>query len=173
MSIGPIGPNGPGEWDDLFARFLGAAEPRRAAQRIDITKYMSNDAREVLSSAARRAAELAPAGVPVADLDTDHLLWATLQQEPMRGLVRRAGADPDAIVSGLDTPSLTGDELPERIALTPAAKRALLDGLQISRALGSSYVGPEHVLRALGLTPDSAAGRQLAGKLDPRLLAQP
>ena len=59
MSIGPMGPGGPGQWDDLFARFFGAAEPRRAAQRIDITKYMSNDAREVLSDAARRAAELA------------------------------------------------------------------------------------------------------------------
>ena len=54
MSIGPIGPGGPGQWDDLFARFFGAAEPRRA-QRIDITKYMSGDAREVLSVAARRA----------------------------------------------------------------------------------------------------------------------
>jgi ATP-dependent Clp protease ATP-binding subunit ClpC len=57
MSIGPIGPGGPGNWDDLFARFFGAAEPRRAAQRIDITKYMSGDAREVLSDAAARADE--------------------------------------------------------------------------------------------------------------------
>ena len=30
MSIGPLGPGGPGDWDDLFARFFGAAEPRRA-----------------------------------------------------------------------------------------------------------------------------------------------
>ena len=52
MSIGPIGPGGPGSWDDLFSRFFGAAEPRRQ-QRIDITKYMSGDAREVLSAAAR------------------------------------------------------------------------------------------------------------------------
>ncbi|MEV6491877.1 ATP-dependent Clp protease ATP-binding subunit, partial [Actinoplanes sp. NPDC051633] len=99
------------EWDDLFARFLGAAEPRRAAQRIDITKYMSNDAREVLSAAARRAAETAIPGVPVADLDTDHLLWAVLQLEPMRALVRRAGADPDALLAGLPGPGETG-ELP-------------------------------------------------------------
>ena len=57
-----------------------------------------------------------------------------------------------------------------QIALTPAAKRALLDSLQISRALGSSYVGPEHILMALGLNPDSAAGRLMAGKLDPQAL---
>jgi ATP-dependent Clp protease ATP-binding subunit ClpC len=57
MSIGPLGPGGPGDWDDLLARFFGAAEPRRSAQRIDIMRYLSADAREVLSVAARRAAE--------------------------------------------------------------------------------------------------------------------
>jgi ATP-dependent Clp protease ATP-binding subunit ClpC len=170
MSIGPLGPGGPGEWDDLFARFFGAAEPRRA-QRIDITKYMSNEGREVLSDAARRAAELADEGKAIADLDTDHLLWAALQQEPLKASVRRAGADPEALLAALGRPSrLPGDALPEQVALTPAAKRALLDSLQVSRALGSSYVGPEHILMALGLNPDSAAGRLMAGKLDPQSL---
>ena len=168
MSIGPLGPGGPGQWDDLFARFFGAAEPRRA-QRIDITKYMSNDAREVLSAAARRAAELADPGKDMADLDTDHLLWAALQHEPLKASVRRAGADPEALLAALGRPSRNLDDpTPEQVALTPAAKRALLDSLQLSRALGSSYVGPEHVLMALGLNPDSAAGRLLAGRLDPR-----
>jgi ATP-dependent Clp protease ATP-binding subunit ClpC len=169
MSIGPIGPGGPGNWDDLFARFFGAAEPRRQ-QRIDITKYMSGDAREVLSSAARRAGDLADPERPIADLDTDHLLWAVLQQEPMRQTVRRAGADPDALLAALGRPAGVRDEAPSQVALTPAAKRALLDSLQVSRALGSSYVGPEHILMALGLNPDSAAGRLLAGKLDPQAL---
>jgi ATP-dependent Clp protease ATP-binding subunit ClpC len=62
--------------------------------------------------------------------------------------------------------------MPEQVALTPAAKRALLDSLQLSRATGASYVGPEHVLMALGLNPDSAAGRLMAGRLDPRSLQQ-
>nr|WP_127503453.1 ATP-dependent Clp protease ATP-binding subunit [Actinoplanes solisilvae] len=169
MSIGPIGPTGPGQWDDFFARFFGAADPRRSA-RIDITKYMSGDAREVLSGAARRAAELADPDRPVADLDTDHLLWSVLQQEPMKQTVRRAGADPEALLAALGRPAGLREDMPNQVALTPAAKRALLDSLQISRALGSSYVGPEHVLMALGLNPDSAAGRLLAGKLDPQAL---
>src|SRR4051794_24009628 len=173
MSMGPLGPTGPGDWDDLFARFFGAAEPRRSAQRIDITKYMSADAREVLSDAARRAAETAPAGVAIADLDTDHLLWGALQQDAQKALVRRAGADPQALLADLGGGSrIPGAPLPERIALTPAAKRALLDSLQISRAVGASYVGPEHILMALGLNSDSAAGRLLAGRIDPRNLQQ-
>ncbi|WP_030435067.1 ATP-dependent Clp protease ATP-binding subunit [Actinoplanes subtropicus] len=169
MSIGPIGPGGPGSWDDLFSRFFGAAEPRRQ-QRIDITKYMSGDAREVLSAAARRAAELADADRLVADLDTDHLLWGALQQDAMKQTVRRAGADPDQLLAALGRPAGVRENPPEQVALTPQAKRALLDSLQISRALGSSYVGPEHILMALGLNPDSAAGRLLAGKLDPQAL---
>src|SRR3954462_5443345 len=167
MSIGPIGPGGPGNWDDLFARFFGASEPRRQ-QRIDITKYMSGDAREVLSAAARRAAELADPDRVVADLDTDHLLWGALQQDAMKQTVRRAGADPDQLLAALGRPAGVRENPPEQVALTPQAKRALLDSLQISRALGSSYVGPEHILMALGLNPDSAAGRLLAGKLDPQ-----
>ncbi|MCU7726573.1 ATP-dependent Clp protease ATP-binding subunit [Actinoplanes sp. KI2] len=171
MSIGPIGPAGPGNWDDLFARFFGAAEPRRQQQqRIDITKYMSGDAREVLSAAARRAAELADPDRLVADLDTDHLLWGVLQQDAMKQTVRRAGADPDQLLAALGRPAGVRENPPEQVALTPQAKRALLDSLQISRALGASYVGPEHVLMALGLNPDSAAGRLLAGKLDPHNL---
>src|ERR1700754_620103 len=169
MSIGPIGPGGPGQWDDFFARFFGAADPRRSA-RIDITKYMRGDAREVLSAAARRAAELADPDRSIADLDTDHLLWGVLQQEPMKQTVRRAGADPEALLGALGRPAVVREDLPQQVALTPAAKRALLDSLQISRALGSSYVGPEHILMALGLNPDSAAGRLLAGKLDPQAL---
>ncbi|SDS17071.1 ATP-dependent Clp protease ATP-binding subunit [Actinoplanes derwentensis] len=171
MSIGPFGPAGPGQWDDLFARFFGAAEPRRSAQRFDIARYMSNDARQVLGDAARRAAEVAGGGRSLADLDTDHLLWAVLQQEPMKQTVRRAGADPDRLLAEMGRPEAAAGELPESIALTPAAKRALLDSLQISRAVGASYIGPEHILMALGLNTDSAAGRLLAGRIvDPRTM---
>src|SRR4029453_6966179 len=101
-------------------------------------------------------------------------LWAALQLEPLKASVRRAGADPEALLAALGRASRGPDAaLPEPVALTPAAKRALLESLQLSRALGASYVGPEHVLMALGLNPDSAAGRVLAGRLDPRSLQQP
>ncbi len=190
MSIGPLGPGGPGQWDDLFARFFGAAEPRRASQRIDIARYMSNDARQVLADAARRAADLGGGDGGLADLDTDQLLWAVLQQEPMKQTVRRAGVDPQVLIGELDARlgddasrtaaanrradmSAAGRDHPEQVSLTPAAKRALLDSLQISRAVGASYIGPEHILMALGLNTDSVAGRLLAGRLDPRAIPNP
>ncbi|MGA9835415.1 MAG: ATP-dependent Clp protease ATP-binding subunit, partial [Trebonia sp.] len=58
-------------------------------------------------------------------------------------------------------------------SLTPSAKRALLDARQISRAFGSSYIGPEHLLFALAVNPDSAAGRELhEQRITPETLQQ-
>src|SRR6185437_2377272 len=55
--------------------------------------------------------------------------------------------------------------------LTPGAKRALLDAHQISRAVGSTYIGPEHILFALAVNPESGAGQMLsAARVTPETL---
>jgi ATP-dependent Clp protease ATP-binding subunit ClpC len=161
MSMGQdFGDFGPDPWDEFLARYFGRGEGRRP-QRVDITRLMSADARELLADAARRAAQTS-----TNDLDTDHLLWAAMQREPLRDLVRRAGADPEALLNALGgpggAPARPRGELPSNLALTPAAKRALLDAHQLSRAMGASYIGPEHILMALPLNPESPAGRMLA-----------
>ncbi|RKF28888.1 ATP-dependent Clp protease ATP-binding subunit [Micromonospora globbae] len=165
---------GPGDfgtdpWDEFLARYFGRGEGgRRPAHRVDITRLMTADAREMLADAARRAAQKHST-----DLDTDHLLWAALQREPLRDLVRRAGADPDTLLNALGG---RGDgaprgEVPPNLSLTPAAKRALLDAHQLSRAMGANYIGPEHILMALPLNPESPAGRMLAaGRIQPESL---
>ncbi|ROO59925.1 ATP-dependent Clp protease ATP-binding subunit ClpC [Micromonospora sp. Llam0] len=168
MSDGPYGPGGLGTdpWEDLLARFLTGGEPRLPVHRVDITRLMSGDARDLLTAAARRAAQ---AGT--SDLDTDHLLWAALQRQPLRELVRRAGADPNGLLAELGGPAAGRGEVPANLSLTPAAKRALLDAHQLSRATGATYIGPEHVLMALAVNPESAAGRMLAaGHVEPRSL---
>jgi ATP-dependent Clp protease ATP-binding subunit ClpC len=166
--IGP-GDFGSDPWDEFLARYFGRGEGgRRPAHRVDITRLMTADAREMLADAARRAAQKQSN-----DLDTDHLLWAALQREPLRDLVRRAGADPDILVNALGG---RGDgaphgEVPPNLSLTPAAKRALLDAHQLSRAMGANYIGPEHILMALPLNPESPAGRMLAaGRIQPESL---
>ena len=166
--IGP-GDFGSDPWDEFLARYFGRGEGgRRPAHRVDITRLMTADAREMLADAARRAAQKQSN-----DLDTDHLLWAALQREPLRDLVRRAGADPDTLLNALGG---RGDgaprgEVPPNLSLTPAAKRALLDAHQLSRAMGANYIGPEHILMALPLNPESPAGRMLAaGRIQPESL---
>ncbi|MFC7713563.1 ATP-dependent Clp protease ATP-binding subunit [Nonomuraea recticatena] len=55
----------------------------------------------------------------------------------------------------------------------------MLDAQRVSRALGASYIGPEHLLLALAANPDSTAARLLAeqgvsaGELQTATLAEP
>ncbi|ABP54607.1 ATP-dependent Clp protease ATP-binding subunit [Salinispora tropica] len=165
---------GPGDfgsdpWDEFLARYFGRSEGgRRPAHRVDITRLMTADAREMLADAARRAAERHST-----DLDTDHLLWAALQRESLRELVKRAGAEPDTLLNALGGrgEGAPGGEVPPNLSLTPAAKRALLDAHQLSRAMSANYIGPEHILMALPLNPESPAGRMLAaGRIQPESL---
>jgi ATP-dependent Clp protease ATP-binding subunit ClpC len=97
------------------------------------------------------------------DLDTDHLLWAATRQDVTRHLLARAGADPEALERQVEQEVRRGPARQTSAPLTPSAKRALLDAHQISRAVGSSYIGPEHILFALAVNPESPAGRLLHG----------
>src|SRR3954453_22291130 len=153
-------------FDDFFARYGGG--PGVPRQRIDITQFLSEQARELGNAAARRAVEV---GSP--DLDTDHLLWAMTEDESTRQFLGRAGADPGQLRAELDGLPRRGEPRSDPPSLTPAAKRALLDAHQISRALGSSYIGPEHLLFALALNPDSPGGRILRQRgITPEVLQQ-
>src|SRR5580692_10578515 len=170
MAYDPFGSGdlGASPFDDIFARFFGGAVPQRPAQRIDIGQLMTEQARELVRDAATQAARW---GDP--DLDTDHLLWAATRQEPVRRLLTAAGADPDAIAARIEAGAQRGEPREEAPSLTPSAKRALLDARQVSRAFGSSYIGPEHLLFALAVNPESAAGRQLReARVTPEALQQ-
>src|SRR5215469_11769900 len=162
MSSGFFGPEGYGSspFDDFIARIYGAGgTPLRPGQRIDITRLMSGPARELIGAAAAHVAERGDT-----DLDTDQLLWAAARLDPTRQVLLRAGADPDALTGAIEEQeSGPADRRGEPPQLTPGAKRALLDAHQISRSLGSTYIGPEHILFALAVNPESSAGRQLSG----------
>ncbi|MGY1842730.1 ATP-dependent Clp protease ATP-binding subunit [Modestobacter sp. SYSU DS0875] len=156
MSSGfPGGPFGGSPFDDFFQAFLGPGA-RRGMQRVDITQLLSSHSREVVSAAAHQAAEWGST-----DLDTAHLLWALAGHEPTRTLLARSGADADGLRDALAAELRGGEATGQPPALTPAAKRALLDAHQVSRASGSTYIGPEHLLFALALNPESGAGRVL------------
>ncbi|MGD0705504.1 MAG: ATP-dependent Clp protease ATP-binding subunit [Trebonia sp.] len=170
MAYDPFGSGdfGASPFDDLFARFFGGSVPQRPAQRIDIGQLLTDQARELVRDAAAQAAQW---GDP--DLDTEHLLWAATRQEPVRRLLTAAGANPDAIARDIESSAQRGEPRDEPPSLTPSAKRALLDARQISRAFGQSYIGPEHLLFALAVNPESAAGRLLReARVTPEALRQ-
>ena len=170
MANDPFGSGefGASPFDDIFARFFGGAAPQRPSQRIDIGQLLTEQGRELVRDAATQAARW---GDP--DLDTDHLLWAATRQDSVRRLLTAAGANPDAIASRIEAGAQRGEPRDEAPSLTPSAKRALLDARQVARAFGSSYIGPEHLLFALALNPESAAGRQLReARVTPESLQQ-
>jgi ATP-dependent Clp protease ATP-binding subunit ClpC len=182
MSSGLFGAEGSSPFDEFLARIYGAGGSPAPGQRIDITRLMSGPAREMVGVAAARAAEHG-----ATDLDTEYLLWAAAALAPTRELLARAGADPSGLIRTIDAmhpfdgqngayppsgpPPGAGPDLGEppgtsRMTrpprLTPGAKRALLDAHRISRSLGSTYIGPEHIVLALALNQESTAGRMLA-----------
>ena len=157
---------GSSPFDDFLARISGTGGQGRQVRRVDITRLMSGPARELLGTAASHAAERGGQ-----DLDTEQLLWAAASMEPTRTLLSRAGADPVALIRDVESQESQATPSGEPPQLTPGAKRALLDAHQISRAVGSTYIGPEHILFALAANPESGAGRILgAARVTPETL---
>ncbi|MFG2263680.1 ATP-dependent Clp protease ATP-binding subunit [Streptomyces sp. NPDC048720] len=146
------------EFDELMSRFFGGtggpAASARRPQRVDIGSLLSERARDLVASARDIAAAEGSD-----ELDARHLLAAATEHDSTRRLLTAAGADPDRIRERLAAPA--ADAKSEPATLTPAAKRALLDAYRISRSEGASYIGPEHLLRALAANPESAAGQVL------------
>ncbi|CAC42150.1 ATP-dependent Clp protease ATP-binding subunit [Streptomyces violaceoruber] len=162
MSMSSFGFGASDPFSDLFNRFFGTspASSPPAVQRVPIGRMLTESSQELLNLAARRSLEDG-----TSDLDTEHLLWAATKVEPARGLLARAGADPDALASRIAEvlPREAGEPSAEP-GLTPAAKRTLATAYARSRASGVSYIGPEHILGALLADGDTGAARLLGAQ---------
>ncbi|RVX40546.1 ATP-dependent Clp protease ATP-binding subunit ClpC [Nonomuraea polychroma] len=165
-------------FEELTGRVFGGMEgwppTRPSVQRVDVGKLLSASAREVL----RRALEAAgQRGAP--DLDVLDLLDALIDDAAAQGMMRTAGVDLGRLRDRIDEMAGPGQPAEPPMTLTPAAKRAILDAQRISRALQSSYIGPEHLLLALAANPDSSVARLLqqqgvsANELQQAIMAGP
>src|SRR3954467_10607094 len=152
-------------FDDFFSDFFGEgggpgaqrrAAPERQVERVDVTQFFSDATRELLQRAAQTAVEWGSL-----DLDSDHLLYAALQDEVVRHVLREIDADPEAIAAEIEEEADKAQRTDVSPSLSPDAKAALLAAYEESRELGSSYVGPEHVLLALARDEESWAGQLL------------
>ena len=152
-------------FDEFFSDVFGrsatgepaapAATPRQV-ERVDITEFFSDATRELLRRAAQTALDWGSL-----DLESDHLLHAALQDGVVRHVLQQTGADPDAIAAQLEEEVGRSDRTDVSPSLSPDAKAALLAAYDESRELGSSYVGPEHVLLALARDVETEAGQLL------------
>ncbi|MEE2060578.1 ATP-dependent Clp protease ATP-binding subunit [Rhodococcus artemisiae] len=135
--------------------FFGPGGPGR----IDISRFMSRGTQELMADAARFAAERGDA-----DLDALHVLRAMAEQDPARTVMTRSGADPADVIKAVEQRLPQGDPGSSATApaLSGAVKTALLEAHQLSRALGSTYIDPEHLFFTLAADQTRAPGRLLA-----------
>ena len=152
-------------FDDFFDRFFdeeplgargGGTVPSRQTEQVDITRFFSDSTTELLQRAGRQAVEWGSL-----DLTSEHLLHAALEDRVVRRVLEEVDADPEAIRTQLEEEAEKGGRTEVSPSLAPDAKRALLAAYEESRALGSSYIGPEHVLLALAADDESDAGQLL------------
>src|SRR5215204_679560 len=155
-------------FDDFFSRFLDAPEggmssptrrstPSRGAEQVDITQFFSDSTSALLQRAAQRAGEWGSI-----NLDDEHLLHAALEDGVVRRVVEEVDANPDQIRAQIEEEAERDGRVEASPELSPEAKRALLAAYEESRALGASYIGPEHVLLALTRDEESEAGKLLS-----------
>ncbi len=155
-------------FDDFFNQFfettggprripMGQEATGRRAEQVDVTSYFSESTNELLRRAAQRAIDWGNA-----DLTTEHLLHAALEDDMVRHVLEWVDADPDAISAQLEEEADKGARTDLSPSLAPDAKRALLVAYEEPQALGSSYIGPEHVVLALARDEESEAGRLLS-----------
>jgi ATP-dependent Clp protease ATP-binding subunit ClpC len=151
-------------FDDLINRFFGG-DPfaARPVQRVDLSRLLSEQARELVELAATQAGAWGSA-----EMDVTDLLWAATRRDSTRRMLRDAGADPDKIAEQMAGAHEHGRPSGGPASqLTPAAKRALLDAHAQSRAAGASYIGPEHLLLGIAANPDTVAGKVLRELVEP------
>jgi ATP-dependent Clp protease ATP-binding subunit ClpC len=154
-------------FDEFFSDFFGespagsagtaaAQAPTRRAETVDVTQFFSDATRRLLQRSAQTALDWGSL-----DLESDHLLYAALQEDVVRHVLQQVDADADAIAAQLEEEAEKNERTDVAPSLAPDAKAALLAAYEESRELGSSYVGPEHVLLALARDQESHAGQVL------------
>src|SRR5215211_868570 len=168
-SFGGRSPLGGGSlFDDFFGTFFdeeptglsgggGRMATPRQAEQVDITRFFSDSTTQLLQRAAQQALEWGSL-----DLTSEHLLYAALEDRVVRRVLEEVGADPEAIRAQLEEEAQKGGRTDVSPSLAPDAKRALLAAYEESRDLGSSYIGPEHVVLALAADDESDGGRLLS-----------
>ncbi|MEU1209603.1 ATP-dependent Clp protease ATP-binding subunit [Nocardia sp. NPDC005825] len=165
-------PSSMDSFDDIFDRFFGSGMSRRPpVQRIDLTRLLSESAKQVVDTARQAAHDWGST-----EITPEHLLYAAAAVEPARSIIAEIGRDPEQLREHMRTAAGSGvgahgDD--HALALSPAAKLALRNSQRGAAEAGSSYIGPEHILLGIAGLPDSAAAQALAGAKMPAATGGP
>jgi len=139
------------EFPDIFASLF----KRRPSERY--YDYFSEEAQKVIQLASEEAKRLGHDHVR-----TEHLLLALIKQEGQATKVLQAlGVDLVNLFSDVESLIGRGEGSPEKIVLSPRAKKVLELAYDAAIELGFNYVGPEHVLLGIIREGESIAAQAL------------
>jgi ATP-dependent Clp protease ATP-binding subunit ClpC len=140
-----------------FASDLGYPLARdREAVRIE--DFLSDQTKDIMQRAAEVAVRFGRR-----EVDTEHLLYALLDSDIVAQILRGFKLKPDELRSYLDEHAPKGQHAPNSedeitVGVSPRVKATLEQAFAISRSLGHSYIGPEHLLAALASEDEGLAG---------------
>jgi ATP-dependent Clp protease ATP-binding subunit ClpC len=139
------------EFPDLFTSFF----KRRPQERF--FDYFSESANRALQLASEEAKRLGHDHVR-----TEHLLLGLIKAEGAAAKVlQNIGVDLVNLFSDVESLIGHGEGSPEKITLSPRAKKALELSSQAARELGFNYVGEEHILLGIIREGESLAAQAL------------
>lgn len=129
------------------------ARPERQ-QAAGLEALLSDTAKDIIQEAGNVAHEFGRR-----EVDTEHLLYALADNDVVAEILNQYKLKPSDIKGYIDANAPKGKQTTteDEMGVSPRVKSVLQSAYQISRELGHSYIGPEHLLIALAAEADGMA----------------
>lgn len=139
--------NSLGAFEQSFSR------PERQ-QVAGIETLLSDTAKDIIQKAGTIAYDFSRK-----EVDTEHLLYALADSDVIAEILKQYKLKPDDIKGYINENAPKGEKssTEDEMGVSPRVKSVLQGAYQISRELGHSYIGPEHLLIALAAEPEGMA----------------
>lgn len=137
-----------------FEAFEQASSRPRRQQVAGIETLLSDTAKDIIQKAGHCAYDYGRR-----EVDTEHLLYALADNDVVIEILKQYKLKPDDIKGYIDKNAPKGQKssTEDEMGVSPRVKSVLQGAYQISRELGHSYIGPEHLFIALAAEPEGMA----------------
>ncbi len=133
-----------------------SSQPKNTNESVDITQLFAERTKKIIQDAAVITLEHKQSNI-----DTEHLLLATLNDDVVVKIIKDLGLDIEELKNYTKEQMSEGSLETQTPGLTPRAKRVLQLSFQEAQELGHTYIGPEHILLALAREGEGLAAQIL------------
>ena len=140
--------------NDPLAAFEQAFTRPQRQQVAGIETLLSDTAKDIIQKAGNIAYEFGRK-----EVDTEHLLYTLAENDVVAEILKQYKLKPDDNKGYIDQNAPKGEksDTVAEMGVSPRVKSVLQGAYQISRELGHSYIGPEHLFIALSAEPEGMA----------------